>query len=198
MTQFLHAIRPTAPQLKPGSLNEVVDKTLELLRPELDNRGLTVKTKLPSRLPLAPLDLTQMQPRGHYARNPRLQRYFRAMSWMGMAAFPIEGEKEDAAAIALLARVYLGSGVGQKSLGRVLDLTAFFVGGVDAAGLGQASGILSRSVPGAARTRWSAPSMRASKDSTIATPATGLGWGVRRWATTDISRATATRAIRWA
>jgi signal transduction histidine kinase len=61
VTQFLHAIRPTPPQLKPASLNEVVDKTLELLRPELDNRGLTVKTKLASRLPLAPLDVTQMQ-----------------------------------------------------------------------------------------------------------------------------------------
>ena len=61
VTQFLHAIRPTPPQLKPASLNEVVDKTLELLRPELDNRGLTVKAKLQSRLPLAPLDMTQMQ-----------------------------------------------------------------------------------------------------------------------------------------
>jgi signal transduction histidine kinase len=61
VTQFLHAIRPTPPQLKPASLNEVVDKTLELLRPELDNRGLTVKSKLQSRLPLAPLDMTQMQ-----------------------------------------------------------------------------------------------------------------------------------------
>ncbi|HLX68741.1 MAG TPA: ATP-binding protein, partial [Verrucomicrobiae bacterium] len=61
VTQFLHAIRPVPPQLKPGSLNEVVTKTLELLRPELDNRGLTVKTKLDGRLPFAPLDLTQMQ-----------------------------------------------------------------------------------------------------------------------------------------
>ena len=61
VTQFLHAIRPTPPQLKPASLNEVVEKTLELLRPELDNRGLTVKTKLDERLPLAPLDPTQMQ-----------------------------------------------------------------------------------------------------------------------------------------
>jgi len=61
VTQFLHAIRPTAPQLKPGSLNEVVEKTIELLRPELENRGLHVKTKLQSRLPFAPLDLTQMQ-----------------------------------------------------------------------------------------------------------------------------------------
>lgn len=61
VTQFLHAIRPTPPQLKPASLNEVVQKTLELLRPELDNRGLSVKTKLEQRLPLAPLDATQMQ-----------------------------------------------------------------------------------------------------------------------------------------
>lgn len=61
VTQFLHALRPTAPQLKPGSLNEVVEKTLELLRPELENRGLHVKTKLQSRLPFAPLDPTQMQ-----------------------------------------------------------------------------------------------------------------------------------------
>jgi two-component system, sporulation sensor kinase E len=61
VTQFLHALRPTAPQLKPASLNEVVEKTLELLRPELENRGLHVKTKLQSILPLAPLDPTQMQ-----------------------------------------------------------------------------------------------------------------------------------------
>jgi signal transduction histidine kinase len=61
VTQFLHAIRPTPPQLKPGSLNEVVEKTLELLQPELDNRGLQVKTKLASRLPLAPIDVTQLQ-----------------------------------------------------------------------------------------------------------------------------------------
>jgi two-component system, sporulation sensor kinase E len=61
VTQFLHAIRPTPPQLKAASLNEVVEKSLQLLRPELDNRGVAVKTKLQSRLPLAPLDLTQMQ-----------------------------------------------------------------------------------------------------------------------------------------
>jgi PAS domain S-box-containing protein len=61
VTQFLHAIRPTPPQLKPASLNEVVEKTLELLQPELDNRGLNVKLKLDQRLPLAPLDSSQMQ-----------------------------------------------------------------------------------------------------------------------------------------
>jgi len=61
VTQFLHAIRPSPPQLKPVSLNEVVQKTLELLKPELENRGLEVKTKLFRQLPLTPLDPTQMQ-----------------------------------------------------------------------------------------------------------------------------------------
>lgn len=61
ITQFLQAIRPVAPQLKPASLNDVVEKTLDLLQPELVNRGLNVKTKLVRRLPAAPLDVTQMQ-----------------------------------------------------------------------------------------------------------------------------------------
>ena len=61
VTQFLHAIRPAPPQLKLASLNEAVEKTLELLQPELQNRGLHVKTKLNRRLPDAPLDLIQIQ-----------------------------------------------------------------------------------------------------------------------------------------
>lgn len=61
ITQFLQALRPVAPQFKPAVLNEVVTRTLELLQPELDNRGLIVKTKLAPHLPSAPLDPTQIQ-----------------------------------------------------------------------------------------------------------------------------------------
>jgi PAS domain S-box-containing protein len=61
VTQFLQAIRPVPPQLKPDSLNVVVEKALELLRPELDNRGLNVKTKLAAQLPMSPIDATQIQ-----------------------------------------------------------------------------------------------------------------------------------------
>jgi PAS domain S-box-containing protein len=61
VTQFLQAIRPTAPQLAPGSLNDAARETLELLRPELENRGLQLKEKLARRLPLAPLDAGQMK-----------------------------------------------------------------------------------------------------------------------------------------
>ena len=61
VTQFLQAIRPAPLQLKMASLNDVVEKTLELLRPELENRGLTVKTKLARQLTATPMDATQMQ-----------------------------------------------------------------------------------------------------------------------------------------
>ncbi len=61
ITQFLQALRPVPPQLRLTSLNEVVLKTLELLHPELENREITVKTRLGRQLPLAPLDPTQIQ-----------------------------------------------------------------------------------------------------------------------------------------
>ena len=61
ITQFLQAIRPAAVQLKLTSLNAVAEKTLALLEPELNNRGLTVKTKLRQGLTATPIDGTQMQ-----------------------------------------------------------------------------------------------------------------------------------------
>ena len=61
ITQFLQAIRPAPLQLKLASLNDVVDTTLELLQPELENRGLTVKTRRARQLTATMLDTTQMQ-----------------------------------------------------------------------------------------------------------------------------------------
>ena len=61
ITQFLQAIRPTPPQIKMAGVNDVVKKTLELLKPELDNRDLNVKTKLARTLPATPIDPAQIQ-----------------------------------------------------------------------------------------------------------------------------------------
>jgi two-component system, sporulation sensor kinase E len=61
ITQFLQAIRPSQPQLQPGSVNAVVLKTLELLQPELDNRGVHVNTRLARQLPMSPIDAAQIQ-----------------------------------------------------------------------------------------------------------------------------------------
>ncbi|HEX5397581.1 MAG TPA: ATP-binding protein [Verrucomicrobiae bacterium] len=61
VTQFLQAIRPAPLQLKLVSLNDVVKKTLELLQPEIENRGVTVNTKLARDLAATPADATQLQ-----------------------------------------------------------------------------------------------------------------------------------------
>jgi PAS domain S-box-containing protein len=61
ITQFLQAIRPAPLQLKIFSLNDVVEKTSELLRPEIENRGIAVKIKLARNLTATPIDATQMQ-----------------------------------------------------------------------------------------------------------------------------------------
>ena len=61
ITQFLQAIRPVAPQLQMASLNDVVRETIDLLRPELDNRGIRIEQNSSSRLPLAPIDAAQIK-----------------------------------------------------------------------------------------------------------------------------------------
>jgi PAS domain S-box-containing protein len=61
ITQFLGAIRPAPLQMKLASLNEIAEKTLELLGPEIENRGVTVKTKFTRNLTATPVDATQLQ-----------------------------------------------------------------------------------------------------------------------------------------
>lgn len=61
ITQFLQAIRPTEPKLKPDSLNDVVTATLDLLGPELENRGIQIEQELLKQLPQAPIDAAQIK-----------------------------------------------------------------------------------------------------------------------------------------
>lgn len=61
VSQFLQAIRPSQPTLRPNSLNEVIGETLKLLMPELENRGLLVEMNLHSALPEAAFDAGQIK-----------------------------------------------------------------------------------------------------------------------------------------
>src|SRR6266581_3194155 len=61
VTQFLQAIRPTPPQKRLVSLNDIARETIELLRPEIENRGQTIEDKLARQLPSAPLDPAQIK-----------------------------------------------------------------------------------------------------------------------------------------
>ena len=61
VTQFLEAMRPRPPQFVVGSLNAVVEETLTLLQPELENRGLEIVTRLGKQLPEIPMDPGQIK-----------------------------------------------------------------------------------------------------------------------------------------
>jgi len=61
VTQFLDALRPRPPKFTPGSLNHVLRDTVELLRPEMANRGQEIVEKYAKQLPDAPFDAGQMK-----------------------------------------------------------------------------------------------------------------------------------------
>ena len=61
ISQFLQAIRPTRPELKPVSLNDIVMDTVTLLGPEIDNRGVLLDQHFADELPNVPLDEVQVK-----------------------------------------------------------------------------------------------------------------------------------------
>ena len=61
VTQFLQAIRPAPPQLTETALNGVVQETVRLLQPEIENRGLTLQTLLARSLPALLIDPAQLK-----------------------------------------------------------------------------------------------------------------------------------------
>ena len=61
ITQFLDGLRARAPKVALASLNTIIRETLELLGPEIENRGQRVMQKLAGDLPDVPCDATQIQ-----------------------------------------------------------------------------------------------------------------------------------------
>src|SRR5258705_6443417 len=61
VTQFLKAIRPSRPQLRPENVNTIVEEAVRFFAPELQDREIVVKQELRSDLPLLQLDRDQMK-----------------------------------------------------------------------------------------------------------------------------------------
>jgi two-component system, sporulation sensor kinase E len=61
ITQFLRAIRPTKPQLRPENVNMIVDESVRFFAPEIQDRDIVVEQELRSDLPLLQLDRNQMK-----------------------------------------------------------------------------------------------------------------------------------------
>ena len=113
VTQFLQAIRPAPLHLKTISLNEVVERTLELLRPELDNRGVTIKTKLAQQLVATPIDPTQAQ----QALLNLMKNAMQAMTKGGTLTLQT-GENNDAVWVSV---GDTGGGIPQEQINRIFE-----------------------------------------------------------------------------
>src|SRR2546421_3336945 len=61
ISQFLRAIRPTRPQLRPENINSIVEEAVRFLAPEIKDRDIVVEQELRSDLPLLELDRDQMK-----------------------------------------------------------------------------------------------------------------------------------------
>jgi two-component system, sporulation sensor kinase E len=61
VTQFLKAIRPSRPQLRPENVNTIVEEAVRFFAPELHDREIVVEQELRSDLPSLQLDRDQMK-----------------------------------------------------------------------------------------------------------------------------------------
>src|SRR5881397_3924739 len=61
VTQFLRAVRPSHPQLRPENVNAIVEEAVRFFAPEIQDRGIVVKQELRADLPLLQLDRDQMK-----------------------------------------------------------------------------------------------------------------------------------------
>lgn len=61
VSQFLRAIRPSRPQLRPENINSIVEEAVRFFAAEIEARDIVVETELHSDLPLLQLDRDQMK-----------------------------------------------------------------------------------------------------------------------------------------
>jgi len=61
ISQFLRAIRPTRPQLRPENVNSIIEEAVRFFAPEIKDRDIVVEQELRSDLPLLELDRDQMK-----------------------------------------------------------------------------------------------------------------------------------------
>lgn len=113
ITQFLEAIRPSPPRKRPVNLNAVVEDTLQLLGPELENRGHNVETRLCSDMPEAPLDAVQIK----QVLVNLIKNAMQAMTRGGMLTLAT-GTAADGVWVSL---ADTGSGISQEQLSRIFE-----------------------------------------------------------------------------
>ncbi len=113
VTQFLRAIRPSRPQLRPQNLNAIVEEAVHFFTPEIEDRDIVVQQELRSDLPLLQVDRDQMK----QAFYNVIKNSFEAMQRHG--TLRIRTDMDDTHV--LIRFVDTGSGMSAGNLSRVFE-----------------------------------------------------------------------------
>ena len=113
VTQFLRAIRPSRPQLRPENINAIVEEAVRFFMPEIQDRDIVVEQELRSDLPLLELDRDQMK----QAFYNVIKNSFEAMKRRGILR--IRTDRDDTHV--LITFVDSGGGMSAENLSRVFE-----------------------------------------------------------------------------
>ena len=126
ITQFLRAIRPTRPQLRPENVNAIIEESVRFFAPEIKDRGIVVEQELRSNLPLIDLDRDQMK----QAFYNVIKNSFEAMKARGVLR--IRTDKDDSHVLIKFSDT--GGGISPENLSRAFE--PYFTTKTSGTGLG--------------------------------------------------------------
>ena len=113
VTQFLRAIRPSRPQLRPENLNTIVEEAVRFFTPELQDREIVVEQELRSDLPVLQVDRDQMKQAFYNVIKNSLEAMHRH------GTLRIRTDMDDTHVI--IQFVDTGGGISAESLSRVFE-----------------------------------------------------------------------------
>ncbi|HEY2713310.1 MAG TPA: ATP-binding protein [Chthoniobacterales bacterium] len=113
VTQFLRAIRPSRPQLRPENINALIEETVRFFQPEIQDRDIVVETELRSDLPLLEVDRDQMKQVFYNA----IKNSFEAMKRRGILR--IRTDRDDTHI--KISFTDTGGGISAENLSRVFE-----------------------------------------------------------------------------
>jgi len=113
VTQFLRAIRPTRPQLRPENVNTIVEEAVRFFAAEIKDRDIVVEQELRSDLPLLHLDRDQMK----QAFYNVIKNSFEAMKRRGILRIRTAMDESDV----LIRFTDTGGGISAENLSHVFE-----------------------------------------------------------------------------
>ena len=113
ISQFLRAIRPTRPQLRPENVNAIVEEAVRFFAPEIKDRDIVVEQELRSDLPLLELDRDQMK----QAFYNVIKNSFEAMKARGILRIRTNMDESHV----IVRFTDTGGGMSAENLGRVFE-----------------------------------------------------------------------------